>query len=103
MKSIIDQGEYCIFCGKPKEAEHHLIFGFSQRAISENFGLKIPICNEHHNMGDITRRIHGNSMAERLSKMVGQSEWEKDLIEKEGISKSEARDKFIKTFGRNYW
>lgn len=102
MKSIVDQSDLCFFCGKPKEAEHHLVFGMSLRNIAENDGIKIGICNTHHNMGEITRRIHGNTMAERMSKMIGQLVWEKHEIAEKGITEEEARKKFIERYGRNF-
>lgn len=66
---------------KPQEevkAEHHLVFGTAGRELSEKDGLKVPVCNNCHNMGEILMRIHGNPMAERMSKIIGQLAWEKE-------------------------
>lgn len=70
----------CVFCGRPAECEHHLIFGSAGRSLSERDGLKVPCCNACHNMGAVISRIHGNPMAEKLSKMLGQAIWEKEQI-----------------------
>lgn len=54
------------------------MFGTAGRELSEKDGLKVPVCNDCHNMGDILCRIHGNPMAERMSKIIGQLAWEKE-------------------------
>ena len=77
--------EICFFCGRQAEAEHHLIFGAAGRALSEKDGLKVPICNNCHNMGRMTQRIHGNIMAEKLSKMLGQALWERQWILQDAV------------------
>lgn len=85
-KSIVTNVEgICFFCGRPAEGTHHLIFGTAGRACAEKDGLKVPICNNCHNMGEIERRIHGNPMAERLSKMLGQAVWEREWILKDAV------------------
>ena len=73
-----DYPEICFICGRPSEAEHHLVFGTAGRELSEKDGLKVPVCNNCHNMGEILKRIHGNPMAERMSKIIGQLAWEKE-------------------------
>lgn len=68
---VTDYPEICFICGRPSEAEHHLVFGTAGRELSEKDGLKVPVCNNCHNMGEILMRIHGNPMAERMSKIIG--------------------------------
>lgn len=81
MKSIVTEyTDVCFFCGRPAEGEHHLIFGSAGRELSEKDGLKVPVCNNCHNMGQVSMRIHDNPMAEKLSKMLGQAIWEKEQI-----------------------
>lgn len=93
-KSIVTEHEgICAFCGRETEGEHHLIFGTAGRELSEKDGLKLPVCNDCHNMGDKLRRIHDNPMAERLSKMLGQAIFE---------GKVGTRDDFRKRYGRSY-
>ncbi len=94
MKSIVTEyGDICFICGRRAEAEHHLIFGTLGRSLSEKDGLKVPICNNCHNMGEISKRIHGNPMAERLSKMLGQAIYE---------AKIGTREEFRKRYGVSY-
>ena len=91
----------CLFCGRPVEATHHLIEGTSKRKQSDQDGLTIPCCNDCHNMGELPRRIHGNLMAEVMSKMIGQLAWEKRAVS-EGQTEEEARESFRKRYGESY-
>lgn len=117
MKSIVTKYTgICFFCGRPAEGEHHLIFGTSGRGLSEKDGLKVPTCNNCHNMGDKLNRIHDNPMAEKLSKMLGQALWEREWILKDavhdpkkkdekGVQELEsriARKEFRNRFGKSY-
>lgn len=108
---VTEYPEICIFCGRQAEAEHHLIFGTAGRELSEKDGLKIPVCNNCHNMGQKLCRIHENPMAERLSKMLGQAIWEKEWILANGSyvgmpdtqqESKKAREAFRKRYGRSY-
>lgn len=90
---VAERDDVCIFCGRPAEAEHHLIFGTAGRELCERDGLKVPICNNCHNMGEVTRRIHDNPMAERLSKMLGQAVFE---------GKIGTREQFRERYGKSY-
>lgn len=86
MKGIVtEHREICFICGRQTEAEHHLIFGTAGRELSEKDGLKVPICNNCHNMGEVTRRIHRNPMAEKMSKIIGQLAWERQWILKDAV------------------
>lgn len=115
MKSIVtEHSEICFICGRQTEAEHHLVFGTAGRELSEKDGLKVPVCNNCHNMGDVTRRIHGNPMAERMSKIIGQLAWEREqLIERvdpvyaendedRKMLLDDVREKFRKRYGISY-
>ena len=75
---VTEYKQNCFICGRPAEAEHHLVFGNAGRELSEKDGLKVPVCNVCHNMGENIRRIHGNPIAERMSKIIGQIAWEKE-------------------------
>lgn len=90
---VTDYHEVCIFCGKKAEAQHHLIFGMGNRKLCDEDGLTVPICNNCHNMGDISSRVHGNPMAERLSKMLGQAFFEGRLG---------TREEFRQRYGKSY-
>lgn len=104
MESIVinkKHTDYCFFCGSYKtNGEHHLIFG-SNRTKAEEDGLKVPVCDKCHMLGNATEKIHDNPMAEKLSKMLGQAIYEKNECEK-GITANEAREKFRKRYGQSY-
>lgn len=113
-KGIVTQHEtICFICGRQAEAEHHLIFGTAGRELSEKDGLKVPVCNNCHNMGQKLCRIHENPMAERMSKMIGQLAWEREWLLKNTVtinSKGQmakvegnvVRSQFMKRYGRSY-
>ena len=103
MKSTVTNlMDYCFFCGGYASAEHHLIFGTSGRSFAEKYGLKVPICDKCHTRSEyVCDRIHDNAMAERLSKMLGQAIFERNMMS-QGMSQKEARDKIIKELGRSY-
>lgn len=83
-KSIVTENETaCFFCGRQAECEHHLLFGNGKRELAEQDGLKVPICNNCHNMGKAAGRIHDNPMAEKLSKMLGQAIFELEVGDRE--------------------
>lgn len=102
MESIISNSKFCFFCGAAATAKHHLIFGRSQRALADADGIYIPICDMCHTSGALKCRIHDNPMAERESKMLGQSEWEKHYIAVNKCDEGLAREKFISRYGRSY-
>lgn len=90
---VTDYDNICFFCGRQAEGVHHLIFGTARRDLSEKDGLKVPTCNNCHNIGDVPDRIHDNPMAEKLSKMLGQAIYE---------AKIGTRDEFRKRYGKSY-
>ena len=93
-KSIVTEHEkMCFFCGRPAECEHHLLFGSGIRELAEQDGLKVPACNNCHNMGNLAERIHDNPMAEKLSKILGQAVYE---------AKIGSREEFRARYGRSY-
>lgn len=99
-RKITEYNEYCLFCGRPVEAKHHLIGGPNRKKAEED-GLKIPCCNNCHNIGDVLTRIHGNPMAEMMSKMMGQLAWEKRAVAG-GKTEKEAREAFRSRYGISY-
>jgi len=99
----------CELCGNLAECEHHLIFGYSMRKLADEDHISLMLCNNCHNLAKHSEdRIHGNSTAEKLSKMLGQMMWEKKYIEEafematgETIAK-EARSEFMNRYGRSW-
>lgn len=100
--------DICIVCGRPAECTHHLIFGYGgRRKKADEDGLTIPVCNRHHNMGNITECIHDNPAAEAMSKIAGQLAWEKRwIVERRELPfediEEDARMAFMDRFGRSY-
>lgn len=92
---ITKYGQYCICCGKPKEDTHHLVFGTGNRKLADRWNLTCPVCRSCH------EQIHGNVMAEKLSKIAGQLLFEKEDILR-GESEEGAREHFRQIFGRSY-
>lgn len=114
-KSVVTEYmEVCAMCGRTSECIHHLIFGTAGRELSEKDGLKLPLCDDCHNMGEKLRRIHENPAAEKLSKMLGQALWEKEWILNDVIldpgneekkieaERKLARKEFMKRYGKSY-
>lgn len=104
-RSILIDERYsgiCAFCGKAlnNRTEHHLLFG-KDRVYAEQDGLKLPACDNCHTAGNGTERIHGNVMAEKLSRIAGQLAYEKMKIS-EGRSPDEARESFRKRYGKSF-
>jgi hypothetical protein len=102
MKSILTEyTDYCLFCGRPTTATHHLLFGRGIRPLADRDGLTIPICDGCHNMGDKLERIHDNPMAEKMSKIIGQLAYEKRKVS-EGMTEEQARESFRKRYSNSY-
>lgn len=105
MESTVMQKKYkgyCFFCGRPSQAEHHLLFGRGIRNLAEEDGLKVDVCDRCHNIGKLLEKIHDNPMAEKLSKMLGQAFYERNECAK-GATLDEAREKFRRRYGFSQW
>lgn len=111
-KSIVTKyNTISAFSGKPKETDHHLIFGDfgSYRDKADEDLLTLPLLHREHNMspnGNINQ-IHGNPAAEKLSKMLGQVVWEKHWIaERYSLPftdiEEEAREAFRDRYGQSW-
>ena len=84
--------EYCALCNKQKDDTHHLVFGISNRKLSDEDGLVIPVCREHHEM------LHKNA---RVSKIIGQLMYERNKCA-EGYGLGAARESFMIRYGKNF-
>lgn len=45
---IVDCMDSCFVCGSPHTEVHHIIYGTANRKLSDQYGLVIPLCHEHH-------------------------------------------------------
>lgn len=115
MKSIVvNYDNICAICGKPKECTHHLIFGSGVHELCNEDKVTIPMCNGCHNMQYTpfrTAQIHDNSMAEALSKMLGQVAWERHYMAMKLANNDEkmarefedmSRTAFMKRYSRSW-
>lgn len=44
---LVDNMDYCLFCGSPTVEIHHIFFG-ADRPVADKHGLVVPLCNKHH-------------------------------------------------------
>ena len=100
---ITKYNNYCLICGSP--AEHHHIFkGNKQRKLSDEDGLIIPLCKEHHT-GNMS--VHNKKELNILVEIIGQLAWERDYVINQTqlpfdeISE-EAREAFRQRYGKSY-
>ena len=47
-KSIVQKEKVCLVCHTTQNLEKHHIFGASRRNLSEEYGLTVWLCHEHH-------------------------------------------------------
>ena len=88
-KMVIDLG-HCMVCGRPRPHIHHCIYGTSNRAKSEKYGLVVPLCYEHH-LGAYSP--HNNRDFDLKLKCMAQEYFEANYG---------SRDDFRKEFGKSY-
>lgn len=95
MKSIIQKhNNHCFVCQIPKGMpleEHHIFFGTANRKISEKYGLKVPLCYEHHRGTNGVHGKNGRQLDIKLKK-IAQRKYEE----------THTREEFIKLIGKNY-
>ena len=70
--------------------EHHVFFGTGQRWKSEEDGLVVYLCPEHHRIG--RDAVHRNAEICRAVKRVGQIAYEA----------KHSREEFMKRYGKSY-
>lgn len=90
-RSIIQSEKECFVCKTTLNLhEHHVFFGTGNRKISEKYGMKLWLCQEHH-----TGRngVHFDRQLDLLIKTVAQGTFEKEIG---------SREEFRRLFGRSY-
>ena len=88
--SILNNLNYCYFCGKKSECIHEVFYG-RNRQISINNGFCVGLCNYHHNFSN-NESVHFNSEMDLKLKRTYQEEYEK----------THTRDDFIKLIDKSY-
>ena len=78
-KSILNsQKGICYLCAR---LNGDILFGAGQRAISEENGLKVDLCIEHHRTGQ--QAVHNSRKTRELLCKIAQTEFEKVHTRKE--------------------
>lgn len=99
MKSIMHQKDgtcwLCMklnqdFSVKPYVEEHHAIYGTGRRKLSEQYGLKVYLCKEHHTCGPYA--VHANAKISRKVQIAAQDTFERHYPELD----------FLTIFSKNY-
>lgn len=101
MKAHIDSDEkgFCYRCGRAGKTEKHHIFGGANRKLSEKYGLTVYLCHECHN--EPPNGAHFSKETADWLHRIGQQAFEVNQF-KDGKTWEEARDEFMKLFGKNY-
>ena len=74
MKSVLQSKKQCFVCATTSNLhEHHCWYGTANRKMSEKYGLKIFLCQEHHTGSS---GIHFNRALDEGVKMLAQSKFE---------------------------
>lgn len=97
MKSVFQNEKVCFVCGTTHNIEeHHIIYGTSNRKISERYGLKVYLCHHHHTGNEGVkgnRGVHFNKDLDIYLKIMAQEYYEAHYGD---------RNAFIRDFGRSY-
>ena len=56
--------------------EHHVVFGAGQRSLSEEYGLKVYLCREHHREGRFAP--HNNKEIEEMLCRIAQERFQEE-------------------------
>lgn len=89
-KSILQNDKRCYFCGAIKGLHLHHIYGGSNRAVSDQNGFVVYLCEKHHT-GHLTG-VHADIYLRNRLKKVCQKEFEK----------THSREDFIELIGENF-
>lgn len=91
----------CFMCGRYCYTErHHIFSGTANRKLSEEDGLVVDLCHSCHN--EPPNGVHFNKDNMHRLHVHGQRVWEMGKIVNDGMTDEQAREAFIKRYGRNY-
>lgn len=91
----------CFLCGRTAYTErHHIFSGTANRKLSEEDGLVVDLCHSCHN--EPPNGVHFNKDNMHRLHVHGQRIWEMGKIVNEGLTDEQAREAFIKRYGKNY-
>ena len=90
-------GTYCYLCarfygdyGRKPVQKHHIVFGRGNRQISEELGLTVYLCDQHHEHGPDA--VHVNHEMARILQADAQEVYEQ----------THTREEWMERIGRNY-
>lgn len=89
-RSIIQDDDMCYVCGNPNTEVHHVMYGSANRKLSDEFGLVVHLCSEHHRG---RAGVHFNHPFDICLKKIAQMRFE---------AVYGAHTHFREVFGRNY-
>lgn len=87
---IVEDMDHCFSCGSPYVEVHHVIYGTSNRKLSDKYGLVVPLCHEHHRG---QTGVHFNRDLDLHLKKLAQTKFE---------ALYGANTSFKEIFGKNY-
>lgn len=91
----------CFLCGRTAYTErHHIFSGTANRKLSEEDGLVVDLCHSCHN--EPPNGVHFNKENMHRLHVHGQRIWEMGKIVNDGMTDEQAREAFIKRYGRSY-
>ena len=90
---ITDDLEHCIECGRNNVEKHEVFFGTSNRRLSIQDGLVIPLCKAKHHTGNYIG-IHKDKDLNQKWKKIAQKRWQEYY--------GKTKEDFRKRYGRNY-
>lgn len=91
MESIIQKEKHCLVCGTTFNLHsHHCIYGTANRKLSEKYGLKVWLCQEHHTGNE---GVHFNKKFDTYVKKLAQVHFE---------NVHGSREDFRRIFGKSY-
>ena len=91
----------CFLCGRTAYTErHHIFSGTANRKLSEEDGLVVDLCHSCHN--EPPNGVHFNKDNMHRLHVHGQRIWEMGKIVNDGMTDEQAREAFIKRYGKNY-
>lgn len=99
IKTINAKEDGCYICGRKGYLELHHIFGAANRKHSTEDGLCVYLCRACHN--EPPAGVHFNRINMNMLRVIGQRRYEAEIMD-EGMTADEARQAFIKRYGRNY-
>ena len=100
-KSILDTRKgICYICKRYGITEkHHIMQGVANRRLSEEDGLWVYLCLDHHNTPP--DGVHYNAENALWLHKVGQRAYEEKMAQN-GLNEDEAREAFMQRYGKNY-